>query len=411
MDRKGEASVPSPRRNAMFFALMVLIAWAALEAVFFGAGRLLQSKWAMWRPPTGGSPLTYAQYLALRDPVVGWPYPRQYGEDLDVNGAQRNLFYPDGPRSGSCVSLYGDSFTAGGDTSSPDRNWGHVLSKTLSCYVANFGVGGYGSDQAYLRFARNATDPSPVVVFGFHTEDVLRNLTRVRDLQNYTKWYSLKPRFVLGEQGAVSLVPMPVLSEEEYLRVVGLAGDLLPLENESFQPGGPAGAVGLEFPYSLAVVKNMLRFHGFRSRVLRRPEWMEFLEPGHPLHGLEITLGTTQEFVQLARQRNKASLVVVLPHLLDFRYFADRGVWPYRPLVDAYTKQSIQFVDFGPYLLAAARKSGRRIEEFFGPTLHYNDEGNALLARLVADRLAAGKLQLAPLELHPVAAAPRQRDE
>ena len=299
-------------RNAVYFVLMLVITAAVFETLFFVTGKVLQSKWGMWKAP--GNPTvtrnsyTYEQYLKRRDPVLGWPFPGQYGDDLDVNGAQRNPHFPNGPREGSCVSLYGDSFTEGGDTSSREKNWGNLLSDRLACYVANFGFGGYGTDQAYLRFAENRSDPSAVVIFGLHTEDVMRNLTRVRDLQNYGKWYALKPRFVLNDRRELEFVPIPTLTEEEYLRVVGLAGDPLILEHEDFHPGGAAGVVKLEFPYTVSVVKNLVRFYGFRSRLLRQPDWMEFLQRGHALHGLEITVGITLKFVELAKQRGKAPL-------------------------------------------------------------------------------------------------------
>ena len=98
---------------------------------------------------------------------------------------------------------------------------------------------------------------------GFHTDDVLRNLTRIRDLQNYESWYALKPRFVLNPQQELELVPIPDLTEEQYLRVTGIRGELLPLENENFQPGGPGGAVNLKFPYTISHCKEpprLLRF-------------------------------------------------------------------------------------------------------------------------------------------------------
>jgi len=378
-------------KNAVFYVLMLVFTLAILECLFFFTGKLLQSKWAMWRAPSdpaeARSPRSYEQYLQRRDPVLGWPSPAQYGNDLDVNGAQRNHRFPNGPREGSCVSLYGDSFTQGGDTSSPERNWGNVLSDRLACYVANFGMGGYGTDQAYLRFVENRGDTSPIVIFGLHTEDVLRNLTRIRDLQVYDRGYALKPRFVLNEQGELEFVPIPALTKEEYLRVVGVSGDPLILEHENFQPGGPAGVVKLEFPYTVSVLKSLARFYGFRSRLLRQPEWMEFLQRGHALHGLEITVGITRQFVELAEQRGKAPLVVILPHPLDFKHFLNKGSWPYQTLIEDYAQNSIPFFDFGPHLLSVARERGRKIEEYFGPTGHYNDEGNALVALFVYDQL------------------------
>lgn len=383
------------RRNAFFALVLLAIVMVTFEALSYGAGRVLQRKWGMWRVPTSPQAvkqgISYEEYLKRRDPVVGWPYPMQYGADLDVNGAQRNPHFPDGPAKGSCVSLYGDSFTQGGDVTSDERRWGNLLSRDLGCYVANFGMGGYGTDQAYLRFLENRGDPSVVVIFGLQTADVVRNLTRIRDLENYEKWFALKPRFVLGADRSLKLVPIPSLTEEEYLRVLTERSPQLVLEHETLHPGGPAGAVKLEFPYTLSVARNVLGFYRFRSRLLGYPEWMEFLERGHPLQALEITVGITREFVQLARKRDKTPVVVILPHPDDFAYYLKKGVWPYHAIADEYHRNGIAYIDFGPFLLSAARDSARNVKEYFGPTGHYNDEGNALVARFVYGHLSQNR--------------------
>ena len=382
--------MPTPKK-ALFGAVLLLLVLAAAEGLSYAAGRILQQKWGMWRVPTKPKAvkeaLPYDEYLRRRDPVVGWPYPMQYGADLDVNGAQRNPHFPDGPAKGSCVSLYGDSFTQGGDVSADDKRWGNLLSRELSCYVANFGMGGYGTDQAYIRFLENRSDPSAVVIFGIQTADVVRNLTRIRDLENYEKWYALKPRFILDSAQKLRLVPIPNLTEDEYLRVLTERSPQLVLEHETLHPGGPAGAVKLQFPYTLSVASNVLRFHGFRARVLRYPEWMALLERGHPLHGLEITVGITREFAQLAARRGKTPVVAILPHPDDFAYFLKKGIWPYHTIVEELHQAQVVHADFGPYLLAAAKQGGKRVTHYFGPTGHYNDDGNALVARFVLAHL------------------------
>jgi len=384
----------SNKLKPRLFALgMVVIFLVLVEGIFFAAGKVLQSKWGMWRVPAAvvseRHKLSFQQYLAQRDPVLGWPYPKEYGANLDATGAQHNpMFAPDGRRA-PCVSLYGDSFTEGGDASSDDGKWGNLLSGRLNCYVANFGVGGYGTDQAFLRFSGNQNDRSPVVILGIHTENVMRNLTRLRDLQNYGRWYALKPRFVLNAQDELELVPKPTLSEAEYLRVIGAQRPLLKLPDEHFQPGGSAGVVALSFPYSVSVIRNMLKFEGFRSRLADRPDWMAYLQPGHPSNGLGISAAIAQQFVTLSKAQNRTPLLVILPHPMDFEYFEEKAVWPHHHLRQAYATRNLPFEDFGPYLLAHAKATGRESRKFFGPTMHYNDAGNALVARFVHERLVA----------------------
>jgi hypothetical protein len=226
-----------------------------------------------------------------------------------------------------------------------------------------------------------------MVVFGVHPGDALRNLTRVRDLENYAMWYALKPRFIVDERGELELVPIPDLTEAEYLRVITLEGDQLILEHENLHPGGASGAIKLEFPYTIAVVRNILSFYGFHSRLFRYPEWMEFLQPEHPLRGLEIMVGISEKFVELAHERGKDALIVLLPHPDDFAYHEKHHEWPYRHVVEGYERLELPFADFGPHLLAEAESEGSPLSVFFGPTGHYNDRGNATLAAFVRDQL------------------------
>lgn len=386
------------KTKVLTFAV-VLVVLAAFEGLSFAAGKILQRKWGMWTVPkpvtTAKAAVSYDQYLQRRDPVLGWPYPEQDGVDLARNGALPSLQFPDGPLGPSCLSLYGDSFTRGmDDVSGPEKAWSNILAARLGCYVANFGVGGYGTDQAYLRFERKHDDNAPVVVFGVHTENVMRNLTRIRDLLNYQSWFALKPRFILNDKRELEFVPIPDLTEAQYQRAIGVRKPLLVLDHESFQPEGPAGVVALEFPFTLSVARNLVRFHALHARLRNRPEWQTFLQEGHPLNGLEITAGITAKFVAAAMARGKTPLVVILPHPMDFRHYLATGVWPYQGLVDAYARASIPALDFGPYLIAAWRARGGSVEAYFGASSHYNDEGSALVASFVLQRLQ--ELGLAP---------------
>ncbi len=381
----------SRRKKRIFGVVAAIFLLVALEGVFFVAGKALQAKWAMWREPTPAENATreisYAEYLEVRDPVLGWPYPLEFGDNLDVSGAHHNPHFPAGPRGGSCVSLYGDSFTQGGDFSDLRFAWSNVLSKQLGCNVANWGIAGYGTDQAFLRFERNVTDSAPVVVFGVHLGDTLRNLTRIRDLENYAMWYALKPRYIVGDDGALVLVPIPDLDEGEYRAALGLTDPMLELEHESLQPGGPAGAVRLAFPFTLSVLRSLFLFHGFKARLFREPVHKRFLEPGHPLDGLPIMVGLGKKFADVAKARGKSALIAMLPGKDDYEYRLKRGEWAYRHVVAGYSREGLEIADFGPYLLAEIDRNGRALVDYFGPTGHYNDAGNALVARMVAERL------------------------
>src|SRR5262249_34346857 len=169
--------------------------------------------------------------LRPRDPLVGWPFPDQYGGKLfNSTGARPSPAFPDTTPETAQISLYGDSFTQ--SPNSDEDAWGNVLARLSGRRVANYGQGGDGTDPAFLRYRRNARDKAAVVVLSHVTEDILRNLTRDRDLILYETWFAYKPRFVLGENGALELVQIPSLTEEEHLRLEGAASPRFDLEHE-----------------------------------------------------------------------------------------------------------------------------------------------------------------------------------
>ena len=100
----------------------------------------------------------------------------------------------------------------------PEFAWGNLLTARLGCRVDNYGVIGYGTDQAYLYFKyhhEHGLDRAPVVILSHLSENIVRNITQ--DLGFiYQMPLALKPRFVLEPSGALRLVPMPRLTPADY---------------------------------------------------------------------------------------------------------------------------------------------------------------------------------------------------
>ncbi|MHC4261658.1 MAG: SGNH/GDSL hydrolase family protein [Planctomycetota bacterium] len=101
------------------------------------------------------------------------------------------------------IALVGDSFTFG--THQPDeRIWAAQLARSLpDCEVLNFGVPGFGLDQAVLRLEREALDWRPdVVVLGVFATNPVRATRRFT--------FFAKPRFGLDSTGALIEPPLGV---------------------------------------------------------------------------------------------------------------------------------------------------------------------------------------------------------
>lgn len=145
---------------------------------------------------------TYLKYHSER----GWDcvYPTQFGE------RPRSIDY-----SKSLISAFGDSFTYCSGVKD-NETWEEDLSILLQENIFNFGVGGYGTDQAYLKFLSIYPKVrTPIVILGLITE----NINRIVNV--YRPFYSLKtgikltkPRFILNQDG-LYLLSNPVRSLDE----------------------------------------------------------------------------------------------------------------------------------------------------------------------------------------------------
>ena len=114
------------------------------------------------------------------------------------------------------VALLGDSFTFGEEVGYED-SWGYHLDQLLGAevQVLNFGVPGYGVDQAYLRYEKDAKRWKPtVVIFGLFSHDFQRTMTVYPFLAHpYWDMPFSKPRFILSD-GTLERLNAPPLRPE-----------------------------------------------------------------------------------------------------------------------------------------------------------------------------------------------------
>ena len=377
------------QRKLAYSSFLILLLLLLSEGLSFWAGKYLEKKHVFYRAVAGD----YERYLSLRDPVVGWPSPSLFGlAEYDRIGSRVVPQFPDPHKERALVSLYGDSFTWGFQVPA-NQAWGNLLARKLGRRVNNFGVGGYGSDQSYLRFLHNTGEDAPIVILAHLSENILRNLNQFRDLISNPGSIGFKPRFILDSSGQAQLIPMPHLSKAAYLRC--LADPEVYLKHEEFLPGKPSGPLILNFPFTWSVL-TVLRHYHVRAKLRGEPRHMQFYCRDHPAKGTSITAAILASFCKKARSREKVPVVLLIPTGLDLEYARDHETWPYEPLVDELADREFPVLDAGPLLI---EKIGNRpIEDYFvGDTSHhFNREGNRLLAEIVYDYLVGRGLVLVP---------------
>lgn len=205
MHTPAASSPPAP--SFRFAALMILLIFGGVEgiaAIFFAVYGDRIPLPDPTRYLAEDKDLDFA--ASIFDAELGWKnrYATPYGERPRAVDRGRPL-----------VSAYGDSFTHA-DEVAHTESWAEQLGALIDADVLNFGGGAYGTDQALLRFEQMFPKrPTPVVLFGFITNDIERNVSVYWRFLYPQQTLSLtKPRFLLRED-SLELLPNPASTTEE----------------------------------------------------------------------------------------------------------------------------------------------------------------------------------------------------
>jgi len=378
------------KRRVLRYAVLFLSVVVILEAVtyVFGKYYLLRSpaSFLLFDPTVTLSADYVESYFSRRDPVLGWPPVDWKGSRrYDRTGARHSPAFPE-PGS-ACVSLYGDSFTYGTDVAH-QHAWGNVLAKLLGCRVANYGVPGYGPDQSYLRFKWNGNDEASVVILGFATCDILRVVNQDRRLlSDQYGGPKLKPRFILTEGNELVHIPIPDIGPgqvDDYLRHPQKY-----LCHEWFLPNSKDGGVVFRFPFTISMGWALLRPRAVNF-LASRPSWVDFYDQSHKSSALPLVVQISRAFDELAKQRGKHPLILVMPTATHLRLQMKEGRNPAAPLLENLRKEGIGFLDLSEELLS--RLGDKHYRELFasrgGIPTHYSIYGSEIVATILKEHLA-----------------------
>jgi hypothetical protein len=229
--------------------------------------------------------------------------------------------------------------------------WVEQLSRKLGCRVANYGVSGYGTDQAYVRFVNLTQDEAPVTLFGISPENIMQNVNQFRGFLGYgPSPIGLKGRFVLDPGGRLEWIHRPRIDQKGFADFLREPAKLLP--HEYLLPDSPDGPVTLRFPYTLTVARVAL-MPRLRVRFTGQPSWADFYKADHPSGAFALTVAIVEAFVREAERRSKRPFVVMLPAGSNFRTRAKFGEPEYLPLIKALAAKNIDVFDPSSALLSA----------------------------------------------------------
>lgn len=349
-------------------------------------GKYLEKKGVFYKPIIRDD---YKGYLSWRDDTVGWPSRNEFGKDgqRDHMGARMSPQFPDPDTHRSCVSLYGNSFAWAAEVDH-EHAWANILSGLINCRTANFGVGGYGTDQAYVRFLHNNNDTSKVVILTHLSENILRNVNQYTQFLYPGTYFGFKPRFILSDNNDLQLIPLPNFSEAQYPDIVEHPEKYL--KHDYFLPHGPSGTLVLHFPYTWAIMKSLSNFHVY-PKLMGKSWYSDFYLPDHPSEALEITTEIMKSFTKEISKQGKSPVIILFAGHFDLSLYQKKNVWSYQGLMDNLNKEGIEFLNAGDGIIKYLNTRDP-IEIFVQRHGHYNNEGNKILAQIVYEYLTEKKV-------------------
>lgn len=312
---------------------------------------------------------TWIDSFFVYDGLLGWTIGsnRQSADGMNFSSTEGIR----GPRSNWSfaetqvkrrIALVGDSYTYGIDVKYED-SWGYRLEQMLGpdFQVLNFGVDGYGLDQALLRYKRDVRPWQPdVVILGFIEHDLYRTIT-VYSFVSFPTWQRpfSKPRFILQNK-QLKLLNVPLLTPEKIFTIDSISK--LPIIN--YDPG-----------YN----DYEWKWRAYHSSFLIRFVVSKF--PRYPVRNLDgdiksINGSILRTFIKMTRDENSIPLVV---------YFPTRGAGDFpsktsqirrglaREILQEY---GIEYID-----LTACLTAVKESERFVYGKPHYSPTGNAAVSK------------------------------
>ena len=282
----------------------------------------------------------------------------------------------------TCIDMFGDSFTFSADVTK-EFVWPKQLSTILGCKVNNFGVEGYGSDQAVLRHELTIAF-SKVSVLNHLSENIIRNVNQFRNLiyPSVNSKIVTKPRYILTPDEKLILIKKPDLIEEDLNNLENLTRKL---KYDYFLPEGKSGIkMDVTFPYLLSAIDLVVNHFHVRSKIKGQTRHTEFYDNSHPSNGLLLTNKIFDQFIRNSKYKDQIPIITIIPTCRDLEEFKLYDRLPYQRLLDNLKYKNVLFYDFSSAFL-----NKQDFYKYFNSCSgHPNKDGYALMAKGFANFLS-----------------------
>ena len=278
------------------------------------------------------------------------------------------------------LAAFGDSFTHCDDVKN-DETWQHFLETDFDSLEAiNFGVGGYGTDQAYLRYLhKGKAFNANIVTIGFNTDNMLRNVNRYRPFFALnTKKPLVKPRYRI-EGDSLVLVPNPFDSRQGYFDLIASPADVVPKLGEGdYWYSQRTGDSIFDYLATVRLIKVLrgvtlsLWFDVFPESDITSAEYFQ------------VTERILKQFYDQAKADGAEPVIVIFPAYRDFLHYSLYEKRRSDVLVQRLTDAGYRVHDLWHLYEESGFESSAILNKNGG---HYSPEANKRVARSLVDYL------------------------
>ena len=322
------------------------------------------------------------QYI-IHDPLLGWrikPNGVSALYQANAQGMRGDREYaPTDKEHRLRIASFGDSFTHGDEVPNSSTWQAQLEELDLSCEVLNFGVGGYGPDQSYMRYISEGKLFHPrIVLIGFMAENIRRSVNVFRPFYApETGLVFSKPRY-LREGESLLLSPNPLSSVEAYKRLLNDKGPV-------FEELGTR-----DWYYQHRYRRSVLDY--LPSVRLVKILWYELLVAQefsykYESEAVRLSLKILTQFADDVEREGSMPIVVLFTNKSDLEELRAGRRPEYTPFKAALMARHMKVID-----LAGAFECdglGAEIKSYFESGGHYSASANKLVARYLREHVHA----------------------
>ena len=288
-------------------------------------------------------------------------------------------YAPTRPENKTRIATFGDSYTFGMEVKNHETWQEQLVAQQPNFEVLNFGVGGHGPDQAYLRYLDEGINYSPdVVVLGFMCENINRIVNVYRPFYVEKTGLPLtKPRFVrVGN--TLKLIPNPHQKLSDYQTLLDQTDAVLTeIGRHDFFYQTKYSGQFLDIFRTVRLIKMV------SHSLLKQGVYDQQGIYNTQSEAFQLLLALLEQFYRHARENGSEFLLVIYPELFDVLREKREEPKRYQPLIDWLDNREYPYVDLMDSILLYD-SDAPKVEYFFVKSRgHYSPDGNNYAARQI----------------------------